>query len=208
MAMLVPMVVEQSHRGERAYDIYSRLLRDRIVLLGSPINDEVANLIIAQLLFLEAEDSEKDIQLYVNSPGGEVNAGLGIYDVMQYVACDVATTCMGQAASMGALLVAAGAEGKRTALPNARIMIHQPHGGVQGQVSDIRIQAEEMLKSRSQMNEILSHHTGRSAADIEKDSDRDRWMSPAEAKDYGLIDGIVEKHRSAKRENGEGESSG
>jgi ATP-dependent Clp protease protease subunit len=208
MAMLVPMVVEQSHRGERAYDIYSRLLRDRIVLLGSPINDEVANLIIAQLLFLEAEDSEKDIQLYVNSPGGEVNAGLGIYDVMQYVACDVATTCMGQAASMGALLLAAGAAGKRTALPNARIMIHQPHGGVQGQVSDIRIQAEEMLKSRTQMNEILAHHTGRDAADIEKDSDRDRWMSPAEAKDYGLVDGIVEKHRGAKSKNGEGESSG
>jgi ATP-dependent Clp protease protease subunit len=193
MAMLVPMVVEQSHRGER-----SRLLRDRIVLLGSPINDEVANLVIAQLLFLEAEDSEKDIQVYINSPGGEVNAGLGIYDVMQYVACDVATTCMGQAASMGSLLLAAGSPGKRSALPNARIMIHQPHGGVHGQVSDIRIQAEEMLKSRTQMNEILAQHTGRSAAEIEKDSDRDRWMSPQEAKEYGLIDGIVEKHRAPK----------
>jgi ATP-dependent Clp protease protease subunit len=207
MAMLVPMVVEQSHRGERAYDIYSRLLRDRIVLLGSPINDEVANLIIAQLLFLEAEDSEKDIQLYINSPGGEVNAGLGIYDVLQYVACDVATTCMGQAASMGALLLAAGAPAKRTALPNARIMIHQPHGGVQGQVSDIRIQAEEMLKSRTQMNEILAHHTGRTPEEIEQDSDRDRWMSPSEAKEYGLIDGIVEKHRRAASKNGEGEGS-
>jgi ATP-dependent Clp protease protease subunit len=207
MAMLVPMVVEQSHRGERAYDIYSRLLRDRIVLLGLPINDEVANLIIAQLLFLEAEDSEKDIQLYINSPGGEVNAGLGIYDVLQYVACDVATTCMGQAASMGALLLAAGAPAKRTALPNARIMIHQPHGGVQGQVSDIRIQAEEMLKSRTQMNEILAHHTGRTPEEIEQDSDRDRWMSPSEAKEYGLIDGIVEKHRRAASKNGEGEGS-
>jgi ATP-dependent Clp protease protease subunit len=207
MAMLVPMVVEQSHRGERAYDIYSRLLRDRIVLLGSPISDEVANLVIAQLLFLEAEDSEKDVQLYINSPGGEVNAGFGIYDVMQYVACDVATTCMGQAASMGALLLASGAAGKRNALPNSRIMIHQPHGGVQGQVSDIRIQAEEMLKSRTQMNEILAQHTGRNAEEIEKDSDRDRWMSPREAQEYGLIDGIVERHRGAKSSNGSKEGS-
>lgn len=193
--MLVPMVVEHSHRGERAYDIYSRLLKDRIVLLGNPIDDEVANLIIAQLLYLEAEDPEKDIQIYVNSPGGEVSAGLGIYDVMQYVAPEVATTCMGQAASMAAILLAAGAPGKRTALPHARIMIHQPHGGMQGQVTDIRIHAEEMMKMRQTMNEILARHTERDAGQIDKDSERDRFMSPQEAQDYGLIDGIVEKHR-------------
>jgi ATP-dependent Clp protease protease subunit len=198
MAMLVPMVVEQSHRGERAYDIYSRLLKDRIVLLGSAINDEVANLVNAQLLFLDAEDPEKDIQLYINSPGGEVNAGLGIYDVMQYVACDVATTCMGVAASLGAVLLAAGAPGKRWALPHSRIMIHQPHGGAQGQVTDTRIQAEEFLTLRGQMNAILAHHTGRGVEEIDRDSERDRWMSPEQATEYGLIDGIMRKHRPLK----------
>jgi ATP-dependent Clp protease protease subunit len=208
MAMLVPMVVEQSHRGERAYDIYSRLLKDRIVLLGAPINDEVANLVIAQLLFLEAEDPEKDVQLYVNSPGGDVNAGLGIYDVIQYVACDVATTCMGQAASMGAILLAAGAAGKRTALPHARIMIHQPHGGMQGQVTDIRIHAEEFMRMRVTINEILASHTGKDAGTIDKDSERDRFMSPAEAQTYGLIDGIVERHRAAKAKDSIAEVEG
>ena len=203
--MLVPMVVEQSHRGERAYDIYSRLLKDRIIFLGSAIDDDVANLIIAQLLFLESDDPEKDIFVYVNSPGGEVNAGLGIYDCMQYVNPDVSTICMGQAASMGSLLLAAGAPKKRFALPNSRVMIHQPHAGVQGQASDIHIHAEEILKVRRRMNEILAHHTGGDAGQIEKDSDRDRFMSAQEAVDYGIVDAIMERHR-IKAADGEGRS--
>ncbi len=193
--MLVPMVVEHSHRGERAYDIYSRLLKDRIIFLGSAIDDDVANLIIAQLLYLESEDPEKDIFVYVNSPGGEVNAGLGIYDCIQYVNPDVSTICMGQAASMGSLLLAAGAPKKRFALPNSRIMIHQPHAGVQGQASDIHIHAEEILKIRRRMNEIMARHTGRDAGQIEKDSDRDRFMSAEEAVDYGIVDAIMERHK-------------
>jgi ATP-dependent Clp protease protease subunit len=194
MPMLIPMVVEQSHRGERAYDIYSRLLKDRIIFLGSAINDEVANLVIAQLLFLEAEDPEKDVHLYINSPGGEVNAGLGIYDAMQYVNSDVETICMGQAASMSALLLAGGAKGKRSALPHSRVMIHQPHGGVQGQTSDIQIHAEEFVKLRRKMDQILSSHTGRPVEEIERDSERDRFMSADEARDYGIIDRIMQKH--------------
>ena len=201
--MLVPMVVEHSHRGERAYDIYSRLLKDRIIFLGSAIDDDVANLIIAQLLYLESEDPEKDIFVYVNSPGGEVNAGLGIYDCIQYVNPDVSTICMGQAASMGSLLLAAGAPKKRFALPNSRIMIHQPHAGVQGQASDIHIHAEEILKILRRMNEILARHTGRDAGQIEKDSDRDRFMSAEEAVDYGIVDAIMERHRIRKAD-GEG----
>jgi ATP-dependent Clp protease protease subunit len=190
---LIPMVVEQSHRGERAYDIYSRLLRDRIIMLGSPVNDEVANVITAQLLFLEAEDPGKDIHLYINSPGGSITAGLAIYDTMQYVRSDVSTICMGQAASMGAWLLAAGAKGKRYALPNSRIMIHQPLGGAQGQASDIAIQAQEILKLRDRMNEMLSEHTGRSVEDIALDTERDYFMSSAEALEYGLIDKVVER---------------
>ncbi|MFQ5514950.1 MAG: ATP-dependent Clp endopeptidase proteolytic subunit ClpP [Myxococcota bacterium] len=192
--MLIPMVIEQSHRGERAYDIYSRLLKDRIIFLGSPINDDVGNLVIAQLLYLEAEEPDKDIHIYLNSPGGEVSAGLGIYDAMQYVAPDVETICMGQAASMAALLLAGGARGKRYALPHARVMIHQPLGGVQGQASDIQIHAEEILKIRAKMNEILSLHTGRDVQEIEKNTERDRFMSAQEALDYGIIDKIMEKH--------------
>ena len=190
---LVPMVVEQTGRGERAYDIYSRLLKDRIVFLGSPIDDVIANLIIAQLLFLEAEDSEKDIFLYVNSPGGSVTAGLAIYDTMQFIKPQVVPTCVGLAASMGAVLLAAGAKGKRAALPNARIMIHQPWGGAQGQASDIEIQAKEILKTRESLNKILAKHTGQTLERIEKDSDRNFWMSPPEAKEYGLIDEVYEK---------------
>ncbi len=194
MSLYVPMVIEQSHRGERAYDIYSRLLKDRIIVLGGPINDEVANLIIAQLLFLEADDPDKDIFLYVNSPGGEVNAGLGIYDVMQYVGPDVSTICMGQAASMGAVLLAAGAKDKRMALPNSRVMIHQPWGGVQGQSSDIQIHAQEILKLRNRLNEILSVHSGRDVDQIEKDTDRDRFLDAQQALDYGLVDQIIARH--------------
>lgn len=187
------MVVEQTGRGERAYDIYSRLLKDRIVFLGSPVDDVIANLIIAQLLFLEAEDSEKDIFLYVNSPGGSVTSGLAIYDTMQFIKPQVVTTCVGLAASMGAVLLAAGAKGKRAALPNARIMIHQPWGGAQGQASDIEIQAKEILKTRDSLNKILAKHTGQPLDRIEKDSDRNFWMSAVEAKEYGLIDEVYEK---------------
>ena len=190
---LVPMVVEQTGRGERAYDIYSRLLKDRIVFLGSPVDDVIANLIIAQLLFLEAEDSEKDIFLYVNSPGGSVTAGLAIYDTMQFIKPAVVTTCVGLAASMGAVLLAAGGKGKRAALPNARIMIHQPWGGAQGQASDIEIQAKEILKTRESLNRILAKHSGQPLERIEKDSDRNFWMSAIEAKEYGLIDEVYEK---------------
>jgi ATP-dependent Clp protease protease subunit len=199
MSMLVPMVVEQSHRGERAYDIYSRLLKDRIIFLGTPIGDDVANLVIAQLLYLEAEDPEKDIHLYINSPGGDVNAGLGIYDCMQYVSPPIETICMGQAASLGALLLSAGTAGKRFALPNSRIMIHQPASGVRGQAADIEIHAEEILKLRHRINEILAHHTGRELAEVEKNTERDYFMSAEEALNYGIVDRIMVRHREISR---------
>ena len=190
--MLVPMVVEQSQRGERAYDIYSRLLKDRIVFIGTPIDDTVANLVIAQLLFLQMEDVTKDINVYINTPGGHVTSGLAIYDTMQFVKCGVATYCVGQAASMGALLLAAGRKGKRFALPHSRIMIHQPWGGAQGTAADIDIQAEEILKLKRTMNEILARHTGQTPEKVEEDSDRDFFMSPQDAKEYGLVDEVVE----------------
>ena len=193
MSTLVPIVVEQTGRGERAYDIYSRLLKDRIIFIGTPIDDVIANLVIAQLLFLEAEDPEKDINIYVNSPGGMVTSGMAIYDTMQFINSDVATTCVGLAASMGALLLCAGASGKRTSLPHSRIMIHQPLGGVQGQVTDIEIQTKEFRKHKAQINEILARHTGQSIDRIEEDTDRNYFMSPAEAKEYGLIDEVFEK---------------
>jgi len=189
--MLVPIVVEQTNRGERAYDIYSRLLKDRIVMIGSAIEDHMANLVIAQLLFLEAEDPDKDIHLYINSPGGVVTSGLAVYDTMQYIRPDVSTICIGQAASMGALLLAAGAKGKRFALPHARIMIHQPMGGFQGQATDIEIHAREILKIRERLNDIFVHHTGQKATAIQKDTDRDNFMSSEEAKRYGLIDEVI-----------------
>ena len=188
---LIPMVVEQTHRGERAYDIYSRLLKDRIVFLGTPVNDDVSNLIIAQLLFLESEDSEKDIYLYVNSPGGSVTAGMAIYDTMQYVKPDVSTICVGQAASMGAVLLAAGTHGKRYALPNSRILIHQPMGGFQGQATDIDIQAREILRLREILNGILSKHTKQTLKKLQQDTERDYFMSGEEAKEYGIIDQVV-----------------
>lgn len=190
---LVPMVVEQTGRGERAYDIYSRLLKDRIIFLGDAIDDHVANLIIAQLLFLEAEDPEKDIHLYVNSPGGVVTAGMAIYDTMQYLKAPVSTICVGQAASMGAVLLAAGEPGKRFTLPNSRIMIHQPLGGFQGQASDISIHAREILRMRENLNEILAHHTGQKFDKIAEDTERDFFMGSDAAKDYGIVDGIVER---------------
>jgi ATP-dependent Clp protease protease subunit len=193
--MPIPYVIEQTHRGERSYDIYSRLLKDRIVMLGTEIDDDVANTIVAQLLFLESEDPDKDINLYVNSPGGSVTAGLAIYDTMQYVKCPVSTICVGQAASMGALLLLAGAKGKRYALPNRRIMIHQPLGGAQGQASDIDIQAKEILRLRSYINGLFVKHTGHSIERIEKDTERDYFMSAEEARQYGLIDEVVEKQR-------------
>jgi len=188
---VVPMVIEQSSRGERAYDIYSRLLKDRILFLGSAMNDEIANLIIAQLLFLESEDPDKDINFYINSPGGIVTAGLAVYDTMQYIKPDIACVCIGQAASMGAVLLAAGAKGKRYALPNSRILIHQPLGGVQGQASDIAIQAKEILRMRETLNQILSYHTGKDLEQIEIDTDRDFFMSGEDAKSYGLIDHVM-----------------
>ncbi|BCV25721.1 MAG TPA: ATP-dependent Clp endopeptidase proteolytic subunit ClpP [Firmicutes bacterium] len=191
MTTLVPMVVEQSNRGERAYDIYSRLLKDRIVFLGDAIDDAVANTVIAQLLFLEAEDPDKDIFLYINSPGGSVPAGLAIYDTMQYIRPSISTICMGLAASMGAVLLAAGAKGKRYALPNARIMIHQPLGGVQGQAADIAIHAKEILRMREVLNSILAKHTGQPLERIQRDTDRDYFMSVEEAKEYGLIDEVM-----------------
>jgi ATP-dependent Clp protease protease subunit len=194
---LIPMVIEQSPRGERAYDIYSRLLKERIVFLGSPIYDDVANLIIAQLLFCEAEDPEKPINLYINSPGGSVTAGLAIYDTMQYVRPDVATICLGQAASMAAWLLAAGAPGKRMALPNSRIMIHQPMGGFQGQATDVDIQAREILKLRQRMNEILAEHVGKSVEQIAKDTERDYYLSGEEALAYGVIDQVVTRRAGA-----------
>ena len=193
--MLIPMVIEQSNRGERAYDIYSRLLKDRIVFLGSVIDDDVANLVIAQLLFLEAEDQERDINLYINSPGGIVSAGLAIYDTIQYIKSDVSTICIGQAASMGAVLLAAGRPGKRFSLPYSRIMIHQPSGGTQGQASDIKIQAEEMLRTKSLLDNILVKHTGQPLDKIDLDTDRDFFMSAEEAKNYGIVDEIIEKRK-------------
>lgn len=201
--LLVPMVVEQTGRGERGYDIYSRLLKDRIVFIGTPIDDNVANLIIAQMLYLQSEDSAKDINLYINSPGGSVTAGMAIYDTIQFVKCDVTTYCVGQAASMGAVLLAAGTKGKRLALPNARIMIHQPWGGVQGQASDISIQAKEILRTRDRLNEILALHTGKPIESIAKDTDRDFFMSAAEARDYGLVDDVVKSRRDAEKKAGE-----
>jgi ATP-dependent Clp protease protease subunit len=192
---LVPIVVEQTGRGERAYDIYSRLLKDRIIFIGTPIDDIVANLVIAQMIFLEGEDPDRDINLYIHSPGGLVTAGLAIYDTMQFVKPDVATLCMGQAASMGAVLLAAGAKGKRSVLPNSRIMVHQPLGGTQGQTTDIEIYTREMVKMREQLNGILAKHTGRPLDQIEKDTDRNYFMSAEEAKTYGIVDEIIEKRR-------------
>ena len=188
---LIPMVIDQTSRGERAYDIYSRLLKDRIIFLGTAINDDVANLLIAQMLFLESEDPDKDINLYINSPGGVVTSGLAVYDTMQYIKPDVTTVCIGQAASMGALLLAAGAAKKRYALPHSRIMIHQPMGGFQGQASDIAIQAKEILRMKDALNEILVRHTGKSVDDVQKDTDRDNFMSGAEAKAYGIVDHVI-----------------
>lgn len=193
---LIPMVVETTNRGERAYDIYSRLLKDRIVILGTPVNDAVASTIVAQLLFLESQDPEKDINLYINSPGGVVSAGMAIYDTMQYVKCDVATTCVGMAASMGAVLLTAGAKGKRNVLPHARVMIHQPLGGVQGQASDIEIEAQEILRLKHELSRILAEHSGRSIEEIVRDSDRNKWMTADEAKDYGLIDRVMRRDGS------------
>ena len=188
---LIPMVIEQSSRGERAYDIYSRLLKDRIIFLGSAMNDEVANLLIAQLLFLESEDPDKDINFYINSPGGLVTAGLAVYDTMQYIKSDITTVCIGQAASMGALLLTAGSPGKRYSLPNARILIHQPMGGFQGQASDIEIQAKEMLRMKESLNQILVRHSGKTMDQIQRDTDRDYFMSALEAKSYGIIDHVI-----------------
>jgi len=191
MQQLVPMVVEQSPRGERAYDIYSRLLKDRIIFIGTPIEDEIANIIIAQLLFLAAEDPAKDINMYINSPGGVVTAGLAIYDTIQYLKAPVSTICIGQAASMGALLMTAGAKGRRYALPNARIMIHQPLGGAQGQATDVEIQAREIMRMKALVNNILAKHTGQPLSKIEKDTDRDFYMSAEEAVKYGLVDEVI-----------------
>jgi ATP-dependent Clp protease protease subunit len=185
------MVIDQTSRGERAYDIYSRLLKDRIIFLGTAINDDVANLLIAQMLFLESEDPDKDINLYINSPGGVVTAGLAVYDTMQYIKPDVTTVCIGQAASMGALLLAAGSDNKRYALPHARIMIHQPMGGFQGQASDIAIQAKEILRMKDALNDILVRHTGKSVDDVQRDTDRDNFMSGMEAKSYGIVDHVI-----------------
>ncbi len=191
---MVPIVIEQSSRGERAFDIYSRLLKDRIIFLGGGIDDGVADVVVAQLLFLESEDPEKDISIYINSPGGVVTAGMAIYDTMQYIKPDVSTICIGQAASMGAFLLAAGTKGKRYALPNSRIMIHQPLGGAQGQASDIEIQAQEILRMKDSLNNILAAHTGQPLKQIKKDTDRDFFMSAKEAKDYGLIDEVVQRN--------------
>ena len=197
--MLIPMVIEQTGRTERAFDIYSRLLKDRIVFIGSPIDDQVANLVIAQLLFLEAEDPEKDINFYINSPGGAVTAGLAVYDTMQYIKPDVTTVCIGQAASMGALLLSVGAKGKRFSLPNSRIMIHQPLGGAQGQASDIKIQATEILRMKDSLNQILSFHTGQKLEKVADDTDRDFFMSAAEAMDYGIIDHVVTDRKDVEK---------
>ncbi len=192
---LIPMVVEQSNKGERSYDIYSRLLKDRIIFLGGEINDDTANLVVAQLLFLEADDPDKDISLYINSPGGSVTAGMAIYDTMQYIRCDVSTICIGMAASMGAFLLAAGAKGKRRALPNCEIMIHQPLGGARGQASDVAIQAEQLLKIKKKLNEILSSRTGQPIDRIQADTERDNYMSAEAAKAYGIVDEIIPPRR-------------
>lgn len=204
--MLVPMVVEQTGRGERAYDIYSRLLKDRIVFIGSAIDDNVSNLVIAQLLFLQAEDPERDIYLYINSPGGVVSAGLAIFDTMRYISNDVATICMGQAASMGAVLLAAGTPGKRSALPHSRVMIHQPLGGAQGQASMVEIYAKEILGMRDRLNQLLADATGQSLKKIAKDTDRDFWMSAEDAKEYGVVDKVIQSRTQAsgKQEPSEG----
>lgn len=191
---LVPMVIETTSRGERAYDIYSRLLKDRIVILGTPVNDMVAGNIMAQMLFLESEDPDKDINFYINSPGGVVSSGLAIYDTMQYVRCNVATTCIGMAASMGAVLLAAGTEGKRAVLPNSRVMIHQPLGGTQGQASDIEIEAREIIRIKQRLSAILAHHSGKSEEQVMKDSDRNKWMDAQETLDYGLIDKVLDRN--------------
>lgn len=202
--MLIPMVIESTNRGERAYDIYSRLLKDRIIFLGAPVDDVFSNLVIAQLLFLEAEDPDKDINLYINSPGGSVTAGLGIYDTMQYVKPPITTICLGQAASMGALLLAAGTKGKRYALPNARVMIHQPMGGFQGQATEIDIHAREILNIRERLNQILAHHTGKPLKKISQDTERDYFMSGTEAREYGIIDEVIVRgpDRAPARSNG------
>ncbi len=197
---LVPMVVEQTGRGERAYDIFSRLLKDRIIFIGTPIDDGIANLVIAQMLFLEAEDPEKDIFIYINSPGGSVTAGLAIYDTMQFIRPDVVTTCMGIAASMGAFLLTAGTKGKRAALPNSRVMIHQPLAGTQGQVSDIVIMTEEFTKTKERLNNLLAHHTGQPLERIEKDTDRNFFMSAEEATEYGIIDKVYASSRTEKKD--------
>jgi ATP-dependent Clp protease protease subunit len=194
-SLIIPTVIEQTHRGERGWDIFSRLLKDRIVFLGTQVDDTVANIVIAQMLFLESEDPDKDIMLYINSPGGLVSAGLAIYDTMQYVRCDVATICMGQAASMGAWLLAAGSKGKRYALPNSRIMLHQPLGGFQGQATDIDIHAKEILKTRDRMNEILARHTGHPVEKVKHDTERDFFMGAGEAREYGVIDEILVKKK-------------
>ncbi len=194
---LVPMVVEQTNRGERAYDIYSRLLKDRVVFLGMPVNDAVASSVVAQLLYLESEDPEKDINLYINSPGGVVSSGLAIYDTMQYVKCDIATTCVGMAASMGAVLLTGGAKGKRNLLPNARVMIHQPLGGVQGQASDIEIEAQEIIRIKNLLTGLIAKHSDQDQEKVMEDSDRNKWMTADEAKDYGLVDNIMK--RSGKK---------
>lgn len=199
---LVPFVIEQTGRGERSYDIFSRMLKDRIIFIGDGIGDDMSNLIIAQLLFLQSEDADKDISLYINSPGGSVTAGLAIYDTMQFLKCDVATYCVGQAASMGAVLLAAGAAGKRFALPNARIMIHQPWGGAQGQATDINIQAKEITRLKDALNAILAKHTGKSVSVIEKDADRDFFMSAAEAASYGLVDEVVTSGKKTAKKKG------
>ncbi len=198
MSMLVPMVIEQTGRSERAYDIYSRLLKDRIIFVGTPIDDYVANLIIAQLLFLQMENAEKDIDMYINTPGGSVTSGLAIYDTMQFVKPDVATYCVGQATSMGAILLAAGAKGKRYALPHSRIMIHQPWGGAEGQAADINIQAKEILRLKGRIEQILSSHTGQSLDKIQKDSDRDFFMSSDDAKNYGIVDDVIASVKNKK----------
>lgn len=197
---VIPMVVEQSPRGERAFDIYSRLLKERIIFMGTAVTDDVANVIVAQLLFLEAEDAEKDITFYINSPGGSVTAGMAIYDTMQYVNCDVATLCMGQAASMGAFLLAGGAAGKRYSLPNARIMIHQPMGGFQGQATDIEIHAREILRMKKDLNTMLAKHAGKTLEEIESDTERDNFMSADEAKSYGLIDKVLSSRDELEKE--------
>lgn len=198
MSILVPMVIEQTNRGERSYDIYSRLLKDRVIFLGSEINDVTANLVIAQMLFLEAEDPDKDIKLYINSPGGSITAGMAIYDTMQYLCCDVSTICIGMAASMGAFLLAAGAKGKRFALPNSEIMIHQPLGGTQGQATDIEIHARRILRIKQEMNRILSERTGQPLERVQSDTERDYFMIAEEAQAYGIVDQVISSHKTGK----------